>query len=142
MTDGDRVLVDTDILSEILKGRNPQVYDHYRQELERWGMVSFTSIYVMEILQGIHKRNLSRMLHTAETFFAAQREIEPSSSDYRLAGEINGKLLAHGWVIGIADPLIAACAIRLGYGVATGNTAHFGYIQEAGYPLQIVNWRN
>jgi hypothetical protein len=38
--------------------------------------------------------------------------------------------------------MIAACAIRRGYGVASGNTTHFSYIQQAGYSFHLENWRD
>ncbi len=37
--------------------------------------------------------------------------------------------------------MIAAIAIGHGLELATGNTAHFQRVQQLGYPLTLVNWR-
>ena len=44
--------------------------------------------------------------------------------------------------IGLIDPLIAACAIRRGYDVATGNFAHLEFIKRLGYNFHLENWRD
>ena len=43
----------------------------------------------------------------------------------RLAGRIEGDQAAHGVSIAFEDLLIAATALQLGFGVATGNVRHF-----------------
>lgn len=37
--------------------------------------------------------------------------------------------------------MIAAIALTRGLDLVTGNTAHFQRIQNAGYPLVLMNWR-
>jgi tRNA(fMet)-specific endonuclease VapC len=41
----------------------------------------------------------------------------------------------------IIDTDIAAIAIERGLELVTGNTAHFQRVQQLGYPLTLVNWR-
>jgi len=41
----------------------------------------------------------------------------------------------------LADPMIAAIALHHGLELVTGNTVHFQRIQQLGYPLTLVNWR-
>jgi predicted nucleic acid-binding protein len=43
----------------------------------------------------------------------------------KLAGRIEGEQAAHGAAIAFEDLLIAATALQLGFGVATGNVRHF-----------------
>ena len=43
----------------------------------------------------------------------------------RIAGHIEGERAAHGVSIAFEDLLIAATALQLGFGVATGNVRHF-----------------
>ena len=43
--------------------------------------------------------------------------------------------------IGLADPMIAAIGLTHGLELVTGNTAHYQRIQQLGYPLTLVNWR-
>jgi predicted nucleic acid-binding protein len=47
----------------------------------------------------------------------------------RVAGRIEGEMAARGQRIAFEDLLIAATAIELGYGVATGNLRHFARIE-------------
>ncbi|HWD38026.1 MAG TPA: hypothetical protein VG944_04205 [Fimbriimonas sp.] len=65
----------------------------------------------------------------------------PISGDYRLAAAIASTLSRQGRIIGSIDPVIAACAIGRGYGVASGNTRHFDFIRQAGYTFPLENWR-
>jgi tRNA(fMet)-specific endonuclease VapC len=58
-----------------------------------------------------------------------------------LAGRIRSDLERLGTRLMLEDTLIAATAIRHGLPLATGNTRHFARIQEAGYPLQLEDWR-
>ena len=37
--------------------------------------------------------------------------------------------------------MIAAIAMTQGLELATGNTSHYQRIQQLGYPLMLVNWR-
>jgi len=38
--------------------------------------------------------------------------------------------------------MIAAIVVVHGLELVTGNTAHYQRIQQLGYPLTLVNWRN
>ena len=95
----------------------------------------------MEILTGYRKRGAVAQQARASTLFGGNVEIVPNAADYRVAADINGDLLSRGRVIGVVDPLIAACAIRRGYGVASGNTSHFEFIRQLGYNFYLENWR-
>lgn len=136
------VILDTDILSEVLKGINPNVGEHQLGYQAHFTRLTFTSASVMEILTGLRKRGAPAQLQRAEALFALNLEIVPDAADYRLAADISGDLLKAGKVIGIVDPLIAACAIRRGYGIASGNTAHFEFIRQLGYSFHLENWRD
>jgi predicted nucleic acid-binding protein len=135
------VILDTDILSEILKGLNASVENRKNAYEAGFSKISFTSASVMEILTGYRKRGAQTQRQRAETLFNKNAEIIPDAEDYRLAADIIGDLLIQGTPIGLVDPLIAACAIRRGHGVASGNTRHFGFIQQAGYSFHLENWR-
>lgn len=58
-----------------------------------------------------------------------------------LAGRIWGDLERTGQRIGQADPMIAAIALTHGLELATGNISHYERIQQLGYPITLVNWR-
>jgi len=134
--------LDTDILSVILKGIDPTVEQHKDTYGAHFQKLTFTSASVMEVLTGYRKRSAPAQQQRAATLFSLNSEIIPDAADYRLAAEINGDLLKVGRIIGIVDPLIAACAIRRGLGVASGNTAHFEFIRNVGYNFHLENWRD
>ncbi len=95
----------------------------------------------MEILRGLHLKSSHAQISRAEASFARNREIVPRVLDYRLAAEISGALSRRGTPIGVADPLIAACALNRNFALATGNLRHFGFVRDAGFPLRLEDWR-
>jgi predicted nucleic acid-binding protein len=136
------VILDTDILSEILKAKDPMVLARLAKYGLNFDQITFSSASVWEILSGYRKRNAPAQAERATQLFDQNRELVPEAADYRLAAEINGDLLRKGRVVGMVDPLIAASAIRRGFGVSSGNTAHFNFIREAGYDFHLENWRD
>lgn len=134
-------MLDTDILSEVFKAINPKVVDNANAYCQNYGVLEFTSASVLEILHGLHHKGTPEKIQRAEALFSINNEIVPDGYDYRLCAQIAGTLAKQGTPIGLVDPLIAACAIRRGYGVATGNVNHFSYIQKAGFNLFIRDWR-
>ena len=136
------VILDTDVLSEVLKGQNPNVEKYKNDYASQYPKLSITSASVMEILTGYRKRGATAQRQRAASLFSQNNEIVPDAEDYRLAADIIGDLLVKGLVIGMIDPLIAACAIRRGLGVASGNTKHLEFIRQSGYNFHLENWRN
>ena len=137
-----QVILDTDILSEIFRGQNPIVANHKSEYIAHHPQLTFTSFSVFEILNGLRRRDSKSQIERAKDLFAQNIEIVPVSADFRIAADIVGDLHKNGQPIGIIDPFIAACALRTGLAIATGNVDHFTYIQNAGYDLRIENWRN
>jgi len=68
-------------------------------------------------------------------------EITPNAADYRTAAVLKARARKQGFVVELADCLIAAVAVRLELPLATGNTDHFRAIQRTGIALEIENWR-
>lgn len=134
-------VLDSDILSEILKRRDPVVIQRATAYALDHGVLTFTSVTAMEILRGLHLKAAHAQIMRAETIFARNREIVPGAQDYRLAAEIMGALTRRGTPIGIADPLIAACALNRNLPLATGNLRHFGFVRDSGYTLRLEDWR-
>ena len=58
-----------------------------------------------------------------------------------LAGTIHGVLKLQGRSIGEIDPLIAATALTYGLTLVTANTKHYQFVIDAGFPIQLENWR-
>ena len=137
-----KLVIDTDLLSEILKGINPNVIRAQQAYCEEHEVLSFASVTAFEILFGYGHKNATAQMERAEALFAQNDEITPTPEDYRLAAKIGSTLSRQGKTIGFIDPVIAACAIRRGYGVASGNTAHFEFIRQAGFSFHLENWRD
>jgi tRNA(fMet)-specific endonuclease VapC len=138
----NKALLDTDILSEVLKGRNPQVVAQAEAYLRHHAMLTVSAVSVIEVVSG-----LQRMAHSAqlEQFLRALDAIEVLPVDTQsavLAGQIDGDLLRTGQPIGRADPIIAAQAITHGVVLVTGNVRHYERIVALGYPLRMANWRD
>lgn len=137
----DKALLDTDILSEVFKGRDLSVVTKASAYHAQYGRYIIASITVMEIVKGLHK--LQQPLRVQQ-FIGNLGSLEILSFD-AVAGELAGLIYADlertGQPIGWADPMIAAVAIRHGLLLTTGNTSHYQRIVALGYPLRLDNWR-
>jgi tRNA(fMet)-specific endonuclease VapC len=137
----NKALLDTDILSEIGKGRNPAIAANARTYRKAFGFYSFSTVTVLEIVRGYQKAQQPQRLHAFMASITAEEVFPLDVAAAELAGRITGDLERTGQPIGRADPMIAAIAIDQGLELVTGNTAHFQRIQQLGYPLTLVNWR-
>ena len=137
----NKSLLDTDILSEILKGINPTVTSNAAAYRQAFGLYTLSSITVMEVISGLRRNQSSRRIQKFLTDIGGEEVLSFSPADGKLAGEIDGDLECVGRPIGRSDPMIAAIAITNGLELVTGNTAHYQRIQQLGYPLTLANWR-
>ncbi len=139
----NKALIDTDIFSEIIKGKNTKVIrkaEKYYTEKEIYTISIFT---VLEILKGFYKKNL---INQAQRFLLKVKEKEWEILDIEIesihtASKIYGELEKIGKPIGNNDPMIASIAIENQLALVTGNTKHYERIQELGYPLLLENWK-
>ena len=134
-------LLDTDILSEILKNRDPVVASRATAYHSDFGHYTSSCITVMDVVCG-YKR--ARKLDLLDAFRARLDRVEVlpfSRAAADLAGLIDADLQSSGQVIGRADPMIAAIAIEHDLTLVTGNTDHFSRISTLGYALRLDNWR-
>lgn len=134
-------ILDTDILSEIFKQRDLIVRDRALDYLSQHVRLTFTSVSAGELLFGLYAKDATRQLSMAQAFLQSHDELVPESRDYWLAAKIGGTLHRAGKPVGVADPLIAACAINRGCALATGNVRHYGFVADVGFPITIENWR-
>jgi tRNA(fMet)-specific endonuclease VapC len=58
----DRTLIDTDMLSEVLKLKNPQILSHSRRYLAAHSRLAFSSITVYEIVRGLKATGATQQL--------------------------------------------------------------------------------
>ncbi len=137
----NKTLLDTDIYSDILKASNATVTQNATAYRQSQGILTVSAITVMEIVRGFQKNQAARRLQTFLSAIALEEVLPFDHAAAELAGCIAGELERTGRSIGSADPMIAAIAIGHGLELATGNTAHFQRVQQLGYPLTLVNWR-
>jgi predicted nucleic acid-binding protein len=134
-------LLDTDILSEYLKGHDQTVASHAARYARQHGVFTFTSVTVYEIVYGFELKAAFSQLKKALTWLDQNEQITPSSADYIAAATIKATARRQGSVLELPDCLIAAVAVRLQMPLVTGNTEDFRAIQRTGVKLGIENWR-
>jgi tRNA(fMet)-specific endonuclease VapC len=137
----NKSLLDTDILSEIGKGIDPNVARNATAYRNAFGRYTLSVISIMEVVRGFQKKQSTHRLQRFLTAIASEEILFFDQSAAELAGRIAGDLERIGQPIGSADPMIAAMALGHGLELVTGNTAHYQRIQQLGYPLTLVNWR-
>ena len=137
----NRALLDTDTLSEIGKGKESGDQRKAKTYRKAFGYYSFSAITVVEIVRVYQKAQDFQRMHAFIASIASEEIFPLVTSAAELAGRITGDLDRIGQPIGRADPTIAAIAINQGLELVTGNTAHYQRIQQLGYPLTLVNWR-
>jgi predicted nucleic acid-binding protein len=136
-----KVLLDTDILSEYLKGHDRNVARRAADYAREQGVFTFTSVTVHEIVFGLQLKNALSQLQKALTWLNQNEQITPTAADYLEAALIKAAARKQGSTVELADCLIATVAVRLGLPLVTGNTEDFEAIQKTGSALQLQNWR-
>jgi tRNA(fMet)-specific endonuclease VapC len=137
----NRCLLDTDIFSEILKGKNTSVVSRSEEYLRLHKQFSISIPSVFEIVLGLHAVKREDVLQETLLFIAQQEVVSLDISSTILAGRIAADLKLAGKTIGNADPMIAAIAITSNFTLVSGNTDHFSRIIDIGYPLVLDNWK-
>jgi tRNA(fMet)-specific endonuclease VapC len=138
----DRAILDTDILSELLKGRDQRVTSRaatYRSEFGRFTLSAFT---VVEIVKGLAKAGREERIAIFLEFVQGNDVLTLDVEGAMIGGRIYAGLEARGMPIGRIDPLIAAIALRNDLTLVTGNTDHYERIRDLGFSLALTDWRN
>jgi predicted nucleic acid-binding protein len=137
-----RALLDTDILSEVLKKKDPRVLARAERYFAQEGRYTLSCVTVLEVVRGFQRIGSSERL---ERFLGSLEEAEVLPLDTpaaALAGRIDAELSLRGRIIGLGDVMIAAIALRHGLPLVTGNTDHYLHVRNLGYPLELENWRD
>lgn len=138
----DKALLDTDILSEILKGKNAAIAGRASAYRTVFPHYTTSLITVLEIVKGYQKVFREDRI---QKFLAVLPAVELLSLDLQsaeIAGRVLGDLERLGQPIGRADPMIAGIALRYDLVLVTGNVSHYQRIQALGYSLRLDNWKN
>ena len=136
-----KALLDTDILSEYLKGHDPTVADHATRYAREHGIFTFTSVTAFEIVYGLELKAAHAQLKKALAWLDQNEQVTPTNADYLAAATIKAKARLQGSVLELPDCLIAAVAARLKVPLVTGNTQDFEAIRRTGIGLAVSNWR-
>ena len=136
-----KAILDTDILSEYLKGHNASVAGRAANYANDHGVFTFTSVTVYEMVYGLELKGASGQLQKVLAWLKLNEEITPLDIDYLAAATIKATARKQGYVVELPDCLIAAAAVRLHRPLVTGNTDDFVTIQKTGINLTIENWR-
>jgi tRNA(fMet)-specific endonuclease VapC len=137
----EKVLLDTDIFSEILKGINQTVAARASSYRSALGCYTISVVTVVEIVKGWHKRQREDKIQEFLIEIAEAEVLTIELSDAELAGRIYADLERTGQPIGLADAMIAGTAIQQNLTLVTGNLSHYQRVQALGYNLKLDNWR-
>jgi tRNA(fMet)-specific endonuclease VapC len=137
-----RTLVDTDIWSEIFKGKNETVLARSAAYLAQHGRHTLTAVTVFEVIQGLQRVARVDRIDAFRTVLEDVEVLELDQAAADLAAVIHGELDRTGHGIDVGDAQNAAIALRHRLCVTTGNVRHYARVQGLGYPLIVQNWRD
>jgi tRNA(fMet)-specific endonuclease VapC len=130
-------LLDTDMLSEVLKQRNATVVARAAAYLQQHAQFTLSAFSRFEIRRGYHAKLASRQLIRFDIFCAKSLVLPITEAIFDRAGFLWAQARRSGQPCGDADVLIAATALEHGLVLATGNLAHFSWVPG----LQTEDWR-
>lgn len=129
------VLVDTDILSEFLRG-SPKVIKNIEIYLQTYDAINFSIITYYEILNGLLYKDAKKQLQKFIDFAELNKVLPLTITATRMAAEIFADLRKKGQPIGHTDSLIAGISLANNLQLVTNNVEHFKRVKN----LDIINW--
>src|SRR5947208_1132355 len=117
-------LVDTDILSEFLRG-TPKVVENAEKYLRTYDAINFSIITYYEIMNGLLYKDAKKQLQKFTDFADINKILPLTISATRRAAEIYADLKKNGQPIGHTDCLIAGISLINGLQLVTNNMDHF-----------------
>ena len=133
----DACLLDTDMLSEILKQRNPTVALRAAEYLRNFGQFTFSAITRYEISRGHLESGATRQAKRFAAFCQHSVVLPVNDAVLDRAAELWVVARRQGDPHSDADLMIAATSLEHGRMLVTGNTAHFAWMPG----LQLEDWR-
>ncbi len=118
----DRALLDTDILSDIVKGVHRTVRARAAAYCAIWGRYTVSTITVVEIVKGLHKVGREDAIHRFLAGLSSAELLTLDLQSAELAGRIYADLERTGQPIGRADPMIASIALQHGLTLSAGTS--------------------
>jgi len=130
-------LLDTGVLSEVLKQRNPQVVARAAAYLRSHGSFAFSAFTRFEISRGFKEKGATNQIARFRKFCQHSLIIPVTDSVFDRAEDLWAIARRGGLPCGDADLIIAATALESGRVLVTGNTAHYAWISG----LKLEDWR-
>jgi tRNA(fMet)-specific endonuclease VapC len=126
---GNKVIIDTDILVDMLRGAEEAV--RFVAEFERRGfMLSTTIINVFELYYGAYKsKRRSQNLAATRKLLERIAILKMGLKSAERAGRAHAELESGGRPIGMRDAMIGAIAATRGYTLVTRNVDHLRKIK-------------
>ncbi len=134
----DEALIDTDILSEILKQKDQQVLATARQYLAQHQRFAFSAMTAYEVVRGLKVNQAARQLAAFLKTIGTSDIFPVDLSVLMRAAELWAEGRSGGHPHDDADLIIAATALETNRVLVTGNTSHYAWI--AG--LRLADWRS
>jgi tRNA(fMet)-specific endonuclease VapC len=134
-------LLDTDIFSEFLRGRNVTVARRAAMYETVHAHFTVSAVTLMEVVSGWQRRGLHARVDELLARLVTWTVLAVDGDVATLAGRMHGDLLRTGQPTGVADLLIAATALHHNLVLVTGNTAQYQRLQALGYDLRLDDWR-
>jgi tRNA(fMet)-specific endonuclease VapC len=131
-------LLDTDMLSEVLKQRNSQVVSKAAAYLRSHGRFAFSAFTRFEIARGIKEKGATKQLARFRDFCGHSLIVPVSDTNLERAEDLWAIARHSGLPSGDADLIIAATALETNRVIVTGNVAHYAWIPG----LTLDDWRN
>lgn len=133
----DATLLDTDILSEILKQRSALVTAKAAAYLREHSQFTFSAFSRFEVRRGYVERRATRQLARFDVFCGHSLVLPVTDAVFDRACLLWAEAKQGGQPCGDADLLIAATALEHNLALATGNLRHFSWVPN----LRLVDWR-
>jgi tRNA(fMet)-specific endonuclease VapC len=121
-------LLDTDTLSEVMKGKNLTIRQTARQYLDVYGRFTFSLITRYEILRGLKAKQASAQVAAFEHRCRVSEVVPLTDAIIVQGADIYADLKRQGLLISDADILIASTALIHGLALVTNNLLHFNRI--------------
>lgn len=134
----DESLLDTDILSEILKRKDARVLSVAQRYLGQHSRLAFSAITLYEIVRGIQARRAASQLSEFLRLAATSDMYPVSVAVLMCAADLWADGRTGGHPHDDADLIIAATALEAGRVLVTGNTSHYSWIPG----LRLQDWRS
>lgn len=130
------LLLDTNILIEVIRGRAPQLKDRF---IRHGPALATSSVVMAELVSGAMKSVEPEKSMGAVAAWLEQLDVLPFDADAAAeAGRVRAEVERNGTPIGSYDVQIAGHARATGRTVVTNNRRHFSRVED----LVVEDWLN